>query len=195
MDLEADRGAPAAPIGWPWPMANECGRLYLAGQIEAAHHRLGQVLQAKVDPEDVVQSAFRSFFRRIDRPYEFHGWDDLWALLAQITLRKCGRRYQFFRAARRNVGRELAAAPDEDSDPWQALAREPDPSEAAMLAETVEEVLRTLNERDRQILVLSLQGNTVAEISEAIPCTERTVYRTLKFIRSELTAMSDNDKD
>jgi RNA polymerase sigma factor (sigma-70 family) len=157
--------------------------------IGLAHQRLGQVLQGKVDPEDVVQSALKSFFRRTDRPFEFRDWNDLWALLAQMTLWKCGHRIRYFRAARRDAGREVSSSLEEDRDSWQALAREPDPSEAAMLAETVEGVLRTLNERDRRVLVLSLQGNTVAEIGEAISCTERTVYRTLEFIRSELTAM------
>ncbi len=40
-----------------------------------------------------------------------------------------------------------------------------------------------------------IQGNTVAEISEAIPCTERTVYRALEHIRSELTAMHEAGND
>ena len=159
--------------------------------IGLANRRLDQIIRSKVDPEDVVQSALKSFFRKPDCPYEFHSWDDLWALLARITLRKCGHRVRHFRAERRDVRREIAgrAAPDDGEDGWRALARDPEPSEAAMLVEIVETVLRTLSERDRQVFVSSLQGHSIPEISAELQCTERTVYRALEFIRGELTAM------
>jgi hypothetical protein len=31
------------------------------------------------------------------------GWDELWSILAMITVRKCGERRRFARAARRDV--------------------------------------------------------------------------------------------
>ena len=42
----------------------------------------------KVDPEDVVQSAFRSFFtRQAAGQFDVASWDDLWGLLVVITVR------------------------------------------------------------------------------------------------------------
>src|SRR5262245_38926786 len=93
----------------------------------------GQILQ-KEDADDVVQSALASFFRRDrDKPFHLTSWDDLWSLLAVITMRKCGHRVEYYLAACRNVRRE--AAPDtpaeESTEPWQAIARDPTADEVA----------------------------------------------------------------
>jgi RNA polymerase sigma-70 factor (ECF subfamily) len=146
---------------------------------------LSAALRQKEDPEDVVQSAFKSFFRRqAGRPYDLAGWDNLWSLLALITVRKCQDRAAAFGAARRDVSREAVAAVD-------VFARDPTPSEAAMLAETLEGVLRGLDERDRKLVVLSLQGYTVPEVSAELGCTERTVYRVLARVKKRLEALRD----
>jgi len=165
--------------------------------IELARARLDARLRRKVDPEDVLQSAFKSFFlRQADRPYDLTGWDGLWGLLACITARKCGRQMEHFRAARRDVGREADPQPASgDSGPgWEAPDTDPSPSEAAALAETVEELHRGLTERDRHILALSLQGYGVPEVSAEVGCTERTVYRVLGHIRERLEAQRDAQK-
>jgi DNA-directed RNA polymerase specialized sigma24 family protein len=162
--------------------------------IELARARLDARLRRKVDPEDVLQSALKSFFvRQADRPYELTNWDGLWGLLACITARKCGRHLEHFRAARRDVGREADPRPASDASgtDWEALARDPTPFEGAALAETVEELHRGLTERDRQILALSLHGYAVPEVSAEVGCTERTVYRVLGHIRERLEALRD----
>jgi RNA polymerase sigma-70 factor (ECF subfamily) len=155
--------------------------------VGLARSRLDAVMARKTDPESVVQSVFLSFFaRQAEGRFELTDWDSLWGLLARITVRKCGHRIQHYRAARRDVGRETAPAADESSASWEAIARDPTPSEAAALTETVEQLLAELNERDRQILVLSLQGSSVPEISERVGYTERTVYRVLGWVRQRL---------
>ena len=114
--------------------------------IGLARRRLDGLLRQKVDPEDVVQSVFRSFFQRqADGRMQVGNWDSLWGMLVVITLRKCGRAVEYFRAARRNVQREATPRPDrEDLGPgWEAMADDPTPSEAAMLAETVENLMRS----------------------------------------------------
>ena len=50
------------------------------------------------------------------------------------------------------------------SEPGEAIDREPTPLEAAVLAETVEQMMRGLEPDDRTIIELSLQGYTAAEI-------------------------------
>src|SRR5262249_29128900 len=78
----------------------------------ARKHLDAQVLQ-KVDPEDVLQSVCRSFFARYPSGQlgGFASWDNLWAMLVVITLRKCGRQMDYFHAACRDVRREVAPAP------------------------------------------------------------------------------------
>jgi RNA polymerase sigma-70 factor (ECF subfamily) len=53
--------------------------------------------------------------------------------------------------------------------------REPTPLEAAVLSETVGQLLAGLDEEERPVLELSLQGYTTREISERLGRAERTV--------------------
>jgi hypothetical protein len=70
-------------------------------------------MHRKVDPEDVVQSAYKCFFHRhADGKLEVHDWGKLWSLLATITLRKCLDRVEYHRARCRDARREATARPD-----------------------------------------------------------------------------------
>jgi RNA polymerase sigma-70 factor (ECF subfamily) len=143
------------------------------------------LLLQKLDPEDVVQSAWRSFFvRHGNGEFTLTNWDSLWGLLAIITLRKCGHCAEHFHAACRDVRRESAAAVSSDADVlWEAFALDPTPSQAAILTETVERLMAQLNERERQMLTLCLQGFSVPEISLQVARTQRTVRRLLERVR------------
>jgi RNA polymerase sigma-70 factor (ECF subfamily) len=156
--------------------------------VGLARQHLRNALRGKEDPEDAVQSAFKSFFRRYGAgQYELASWDDLWGLLTRMTIHKCGRRLEHFHAARRDVRREIAVpAADDSSQSWEILARNPTPSEALKLAEVLQELHRPLGERDRHILTLRLQGEEVAAICAQLQCSERTVFRVLERIRRKL---------
>jgi RNA polymerase sigma-70 factor (ECF subfamily) len=134
----------------------------------------------------VVQSVFRSFFlRHAEGQWDLGGWDGLWALLTALTLRKCGRQARFYRAGCRDVRRE-AAPGDGALAGCSALAREPSPEEAAVLGETLGEVLAPLDESDRAIVVLSLQGYATAEVADRAGRSQRSVQRVLGWVRSRL---------
>src|SRR4051812_22678778 len=61
--------------------------------IGLARNHLDARLLYKIDPEDIVQSAYKSFFLRYgDEARAADGWDGLWGLLTRITLRKCADR-------------------------------------------------------------------------------------------------------
>jgi RNA polymerase sigma-70 factor, ECF subfamily len=171
--------------------AAELYKQFVNRLIGLAHTRLGRRVRQKVDSEDVVQSGFRTFFRRSKQDrLELGGWDHLWNLLALITLRKCGHQVRYFSRDRRNVEREVAQAiSGEEHDSWQGIARDPTPSEAMKLTETVEQVMSKLKDRERPILVMSLQGYTCSEISDKIGRSERTVYRVLEYVKKELIGL------
>jgi len=158
--------------------------------IALARTRLHSRLRAKVDPEDVLQSVFRSFFvRQAEDKFTLRDWDSLWGVLVVITLRKCGRQVEWYGAKRRDVNQEMRLAGDaEDSTgtDWEAIAREPSPAEATMLAETVEHLMRGLNDRQQTITMLRLQGHTVREISQHVERTEQTVRRVLREVKDRL---------
>jgi RNA polymerase sigma factor (sigma-70 family) len=179
--------------------ADQLFRQFAGRLIVLARGRLEASVRAKVDPEDVVQSVFGSFFRRqVQSDFALDSWDGLWGLLTTITLRKCGHRLVYFHAARRDVQREVRpeTAGDASASGWEALTREPTPLEAAMLTETIEELMRWLPEdRDRRILQLSLQGYTVPEISAQVQRSERTVQRVLAHVRRQLECLRDNGAD
>jgi RNA polymerase sigma-70 factor (ECF subfamily) len=150
-------------------------------------------LAVKVDPEEVVQSAYKSFFiRQRDGALDVGTWDGLWGILTLITLRKCADRAAYFKAAKRNVARETAGVGSDTAYPLVALAldRDPRPDEAALLSETVEALFRAIDDPDeRAILELSLQGYTAAEISERLGRAERSVRRLRERVRKRLERM------
>jgi RNA polymerase sigma-70 factor (ECF subfamily) len=59
-------------------------------------------LSPRFDPEDVVQSVFRSFFRRVsDGAYDVPPGEELWRLLLVLSLNKVRRLAKFHRAQKR----------------------------------------------------------------------------------------------
>jgi RNA polymerase sigma-70 factor, ECF subfamily len=157
--------------------------------IALARTRLDSQLRQKVDPEDVLQSVYKSFFlRHAQGQFDLDSWDSLWTLLTVLTVRKCGRWAEYFQAECRDVRAEVSPRPAaEGAGPgWEALDREPSPAEAAMLAETIEELLRGLEDRERAIVSLGLQGYTASEISARLRRPERTVYRVLERVKKHL---------
>ncbi len=146
-----------------------------------ARSRLSRRFRPKVDPEDVAQSAFRSFFQGCAAGrYEFADAGGLWGLLALITLRKCCRQADRLGAAARDPAREVAPAGgrDDSAADFPLLSREPPPEAATDLADTVEAVAARLGSPlKRQVFEMSLQGYAVAEIAEALGYYERGVER------------------
>ena len=159
-----------------------------------ARSHLDARLTVKVDPEDVVQSAYKSFFlRQRDGQLDVGTWDGLWGLLTMITLRKCADRAAYYRTEKRDVTREAPGGAAGDSSPAVldlALDREPLPDEAAALAEAVELLFQSIDDPDeRAILELSLQGYTATEISERLGRAERSVRRLRERVRVRLERM------
>jgi RNA polymerase sigma-70 factor, ECF subfamily len=172
--------------------ARELFQRFAQQRIALARRRFDARLRRKVDPEDVVQSAYKSFFRRYGQGnLEAVNWNSLWGLLTLITVRKCAERAAYHRAECRDAAREASApAGDGAAVPWlEAIAREPTPLEAAELGETVERLFAGLDADERPILELSLQGYTTQEISRQLDQPERTVRRLRERIRHRLERM------
>jgi RNA polymerase sigma-70 factor (ECF subfamily) len=168
---------------------DEIFRRFAYRLIGLARQRLDARVRQKVDPEDVVLSAFKSFFlRHAQQEFELDSWDSLWTLLTVITLRKCGHQTRHFHAAAHDVRREVTpvGGADDSSASWQAIARDPTPAEATLLADTVQQLFDSLNANGRRIIELALEGYKTAEIAARVGRAERTVYRTLERVKGRL---------
>lgn len=156
--------------------------------IGLARAHLDVRLQHKIEPEDVVQSVYRSFYVRYGEELTpAQGIEGLWPLLTLITVRKCADRVRYYQAERRNIAREAGPAPEDRLQPWQeAAGREPTPEHAAVLAETLENLLAGLDADERPIIELSLQGYSTQEVSERLGRAERSVRRLRERVRKQL---------
>jgi RNA polymerase sigma factor (sigma-70 family) len=175
--------------------AEQVVREYTNRLIGLARKRLPSDITAKVDPEDVLQSALNSFFERYkDGQFDkVDSRDAFWRLLAQITARRCNRKIDEFFAECRDVRREtnFRGATDFSGPDWDAVAPDPTASEAAILAETEDKLVRESDPKDRPIVELTLKGYSVAEIAERVERSERTVERVRKRLRERLEQMRD----
>lgn len=153
-----------------------------------ADKRLPAGLRRRVGPEDVVQSACRTFLRRAQGG-EFHLADTegLWRLLCAITLTKVREQARFHLRRRRALNQEVDPAPAEGSPSvWHPADPGPSPAETAEFADQLSQLLGNMDEEERQLVDLKLQDCTNDEIAERLGCSERTVRRLLKRVQSQL---------
>jgi RNA polymerase sigma factor (sigma-70 family) len=152
-----------------------------------ARSRLSSRLASRTDPEDIVQSVYRSFFIRArEGRYVLGRGGDLWRLLASITRHKLLRQVRHQTADRRSIDREC---PLDRVDEVRALGREEDPTpeEAVDLADDLERAFTHLDAFGRRVLELRLQGSEISAIAEETGRSERSVRRALSRVRELLT--------
>lgn len=156
--------------------------------VALARQKLAGTRRGPVDEEDVVLSAFDSFFQRAEqgRFPQLHDRDDLWQLLVVITVRKAINVRVKENRQKRGGGRRY-----EWTDPeaqYQTLDLTPDPQPspdlAAQLAEEYQRLLALLpTEELRQIAVWKMEGWTSAEMAGQLGVVPRTIERRLEAIR------------
>jgi RNA polymerase sigma-70 factor (ECF subfamily) len=154
-------------------------RRYVGRLVALAQRQFALGMRDRADIEGVVQSVYRSFFRRqAAGQFALDDWEALWGILAVIALRKCAKRREYLRAAIRSTAREVAGG-RAGGFAWafEPVDREPTPPEAAALAETVEALLRDLESGDRALACGFLQGQTAEEVAVTSGCSERTARR------------------
>jgi RNA polymerase sigma factor (sigma-70 family) len=155
----------------------------------AAKH-MNERLKMRVGPEDVVQSACRTFFRRAKAgQLKLDDSESLWRLLCAITLTKVREQARFHSRGKRSVDREVHAANSDDSTAGQfhIAAAGPAPEAEVIFADQFAHILGTLDEEERAIVDLKLQELTHDEIADRLGMSERTVRRVFKTIQAKLT--------
>jgi RNA polymerase sigma factor (sigma-70 family) len=164
--------------------AEELFARYSQRLIGLARQHLGRKVASREDGEDVVQSVFRTFFRRSEGgEFQIDTSGELWRLLVTITVRKAQAKVRHHTAQQRNVGAEV---PGDAALLAEALAREPRPDELVMVADEIDALVRGFPELHSKALALRLQGCSVPEIATGLRVSRRTVERALKLLRDRL---------
>jgi RNA polymerase sigma-70 factor (ECF subfamily) len=167
--------------------AAELFQRYASRLVALARSQLPAKLAHRVDPEDVVQSVYRSFFAdaAADR-FSFQRGGDLWQLLVAITFHKLHDHIKWHRRGKRAADRDRGFGSEDSLFAMQnhLSSREPSPVEAVALLEQVEQLMRGLRPLSRRILELRLQGYNLEEIARATRRSQRSVIRDLNEIRS-----------
>jgi RNA polymerase sigma-70 factor (ECF subfamily) len=150
-----------------------------------ARNQTGPGLAVRIDPDDIVQSVFRTFFRRATRgEYEVPAGDELWKLFLVIGLNKIRSAGEYHHAARRDVRRTQLAAQD-DRESTQSGK---DAEALAVLEMVVDELLGELPDSSRRMVELRVAGHAVAEIAALTGRAKRSVERILTEFRRMLAA-------
>ena len=143
-------------------------------------------LAARVDPEDIVQSVFRTFFRRAaGGQYDVPQGEEIWKLLLVIALHKIRSAGEFHRAARRDV-RQTAAGAAYDRAVESTHGQDDGP--LTILRLVIDEILDALPPGHRPIVERRIEGYEVGEIAEQLQRSKRTVERVLQEFRRRLDA-------
>jgi len=158
-------------------------RRYVERLVALARSRMSARLRQRIDPDDIVQSAYRSFFVHArNEEYALSRAGDLWRLLASITLHKL-----YGQAERHTAGRRSMAKEIQDEEQLARLASlEPTPAQAAALAEQLHPATAALSDAERSSLIARLQGESVEAIAAQVGKAPRTVRRLLAQARAKL---------
>jgi DNA-directed RNA polymerase specialized sigma24 family protein len=150
---------------------------YFDRLVRLARSKLRDIHRVVADEEDVALNAFDSFCRRAadGRFEQLLDRDDLWRLLAVITVRKAI-------DLRR---REKSSTDDARPDLEHLLSREPTPDMALQIAEECRHLFDLLGEDElRSIASWKMDGLSDEAIARKLDCAVRTVQRRLGVIRA-----------
>lgn len=150
-----------------------------------ADNQVSNDLASRVDADEIVQSVFRTFFRRAaDGQYDIAGQEDLWKLLLVMALNKVRSTGTWHRAEKRSASktRSLDAV-----DPLPSGQKDTSESVAFLVLKmTVNEVLGELAEEHQDVVRLRIEGFEVDDIVERTGRAKRSIERILQGFRKKL---------
>ncbi|MEZ6039739.1 MAG: sigma-70 family RNA polymerase sigma factor [Planctomycetaceae bacterium] len=158
--------------------------------LRLARSRLPARIQQRVDPEDIVQSVFKSFFSRHEAGrFRFEQESDVWRLLAAITWKKVQRTIRHHHQQERDVQKEMFVADVSQ----QKAGEDPTASSLLLMMELLDQILAQLPEKHREILRLRMEDYSIDEIAEKVGVSSRTVDRALAVVRKLASECIEDD--
>jgi len=163
--------------------------------VRLARTRMQGASRRVSDEEDVALSAFARFCLGIQEQKfpQLDNRDDLWRILAKITVQKSLDQAKGERRQKRGGGnvRGDSAFLNPPSASGingieQVLCDAPTPELAASFAEECGKMLESLgDERLQEIALAKLEGHTNAELAQKYDCAVSTIERALRLIRKK----------
>ena len=158
--------------------ATEIYTRYAERLVQLAKKQSSEQLAARVDAEDIVQSVFRTFFRRASEGhYQLPHGDELWKLFLVISLNKIRKKSQYHHAMKRDVSRTQSI---------QDFHSSSDKSPEEVLRITVDELVSMLPIEHQGVVRDRIHGYEIQEISVRNRLTRRTTERVLQNFRQRL---------
>jgi RNA polymerase sigma-70 factor (ECF subfamily) len=149
-------------------------------------------LAPRLDADDIVQSVFRTFFRRVAKgDYEVPDGEELWKLFLVIALNKIRTVGAYHRAAKRDI---RASSGAEALEHAAEVATGGDATSLSILRMVIDEVLAGLSPPHRDIINLRIEGHEVAAIAERLGRSKRSVERILQGFREMLAGQIREDE-
>jgi RNA polymerase sigma-70 factor (ECF subfamily) len=165
----------------------------LVGQYEAkvrlvARYLLGPALQPYLDSVDLVQSVHRTLLVGLrEDKFDLSTPENLMALALTLVRRKVARQW---RRLQRQQRLESGAASSANLPELLSslCSPEADPARAAQLRDQIQHLCEQLDEPDRRLLELRLQGYSPAEVADQIGLNVNAMYVRLSRLRQRLRA-------
>jgi len=155
---------------------------YAERLLQLAKSQTPDRLQSRIDPEEIVQSVFRSFFRRaVDGQYVAPEGDELWKLFLVMALNKIRTRGAFHRAKKRDHRRTVQGLELEDG-----VDRDDTQEAYHVLRLSIEDFIEQYPAQHRDVVRLRIEGFEVNQIAEQLQRSKRTVERILQGFREQL---------
>ena len=163
-------------------------QLYLryAARLQSwASAQTSTAYKSRFDEEDVVQSVFRTLFRRVSEGlYDVPPGEELWQLLLVIALNKIRKLANYHRAQKRDIGKT------QGSDALELVRfnnRSADETALHVLQNVLDELFGDMNATHRQVVELRIEGHKTDDIAERTGRSSRTIERVLQSFRLRLS--------
>jgi len=160
--------------------------------------QMGARMRAKESASDVVQSACREVLEHLDR-YQYQGEENFRRWLFTTALRKVRRKYEYYRADKRDMQREIVRGQSTDRSLHDVYAVLATPS-AEMIAkegtEAFEEAFANLSEDYREVIMQArILGMSHKEIAEASGRSEAACRMLLRRALVQLAGILEPDNE
>jgi RNA polymerase sigma-70 factor, ECF subfamily len=162
--------------------ASQLYERYAARIFGLVNSRMGDRLKSLVEPQDIVQSIFKSVFRGLNTgAYEAPPGGTLWQLIALIAMNKVRKNATRRMASKRDA--RLTVPIDELTETNTQRRFSADEMEVAM-----REIVERLKPSEQEVVMLRVQSYSVEEIADGTNRSRRTVERLLQAARASLNA-------